>query len=213
MYARLNESIELLCAQIEPASDIRPYVRLTEALWKTDVSKDGDFQRTYRTYWQLNAARLGSEFCSAYFSYFEKLKEADDIVLDRVVQDLYKVPTHGDGRQSLQFSFASKMVHMLKPQLPVYDSMVEAFFFLPFGSPTEKMEGKLKRLLESYRFLTREYERVLKEGLLRPAIATFRTRFSVGDDYTDEKIIDTLIWKFVSFVRSGAIRNGAVLYR
>lgn len=213
MYARLNESIELLCDQIEPASDIRPYVQLTEALWKTDVSMDVEFQRTYRTYWQLNAARLGSEFCSTYFSYFQKLKEADDIVLERVVQDLYKVPTHGDGRQSLQFSFASKMVHMLKPQLPVYDSMVEAFFFLPFGSPAEKMEGKLKRLLESYRFLTAEYERVLKEDLLRPAIATFRTRFSVGGDYTDEKIIDTLIWKFVSFVRSGAIRNGTVLYR
>jgi hypothetical protein len=213
MYARLNENIDLLCSQIDPVSDIRPYVQLTEILWKTNVSADDDFQRTYRKYWQLNAARLGSQFVSAYFTYFENLKQANEIALERVVRDLFEIPTHGDGRQSVQFSFASKMVHMLRPRVPVYDSMVEAFFFLPSGSQPEKMERKLKRLLESHRFLTTEYDRVLREGLLRPAITTFRTRFCVGNDYTDEKIIDTLIWKFVSFARSGAIRDRAISYR
>ena len=74
------------------------------------------------------------------------------------------------------------------------------------------MEAKLKRLLRSYRFLEKEYDRVLKEGLLEPAITTFRKRFNVGNNYADEKIIDTLIWKFVSFARSGAIRDGTILY-
>jgi len=213
MYARLNESVDLLCSQIHPNGDIYPYVQLIETLWKTDVSADLDFQRTYRKYWRLNAARLGTQFVSAYFAYLEKLKRTDHIVLERVVQDLFRVPTHGDGRQALQFSFASKMLHMLRPRLPVYDSMVEAFFFLPFGRQSEKTERKIERLLESYRFLTTEYGRVLQEGLLRPAITIFRTRFRVGSNYTDEKIIDTLIWKFVSFGRSGAIRDGAIRYR
>ncbi len=221
MYARLNESIDLLCSRIDRAKDVQPYVELTDTVWKTDVSTDGDFQRTYRRYWQLNAARLGREFVDAYFSYFEKLKqleqdrqaEADDIVQERVVRDLLTVPTHGDGRRSLQFSFASKMVHMLRPRLPVYDSTVEAFFFLPTGSQSETTESKLKRLIESYRFLIAEYDRILKDGLLGPAIATFRARFSVGRAYTDEKIIDTMIWKFVGFARSGAIRDRMVRYR
>ena len=213
MYALLNQNIDLLCSNIEPARDIRPYVQLTETLRKVDVSADRDFQRTYRKYWQLNAALLGNQFVGAYFTYFEELKQANDVTLERVVRDLFEVPTHGDGRQSLQFSFASKMVHMLRPRLPLYDSMVEAFFFLPLGSPKEKTEVRLQRLLASYGFLVAEYDRVLREGLLAPAIATFRARFRVGGDYTDEKIVDTLIWGFVRFVRAGAIRDRAILYR
>jgi hypothetical protein len=213
MYSRLNESIDLVCSNIDPTTDIKPYIRLTRAIWNIDVSADNDFQSSYRKYWQLNAARLGSTFVGAYFSYFEKLKQESKIELKRVAQDLFEVPTHGDGRQSLQFSFASKMVHMLRPQFPVYDSTVEAFFFLPLGSQSESTERKLDRLLESHRFLKWEYDRVLNEGLLRPAITAFRGRFSLGPEYTDQKIIDTLIWKFVSVLRSGAIRDGAIVYR
>jgi hypothetical protein len=29
MYTRLNETIDLLCSQIDASSDIRPYVQLT----------------------------------------------------------------------------------------------------------------------------------------------------------------------------------------
>jgi hypothetical protein len=57
---------------------------------------------------------------------------------------------------------------MIDPRLPVYDSMVETFYFLP-RSYSETPERKLADLMRSYRFLVDEYERILQEGLLRPA--------------------------------------------
>jgi hypothetical protein len=93
---------------------------------------------------------------------------------------------------------------MLRPHQPVYDSNVEAFFFLPQGSAQEPLEQKLQRLMDSYNFLTAEYGRVLDEGLLGHAIAQFRDRYDQDGVFTQEKIIDTLIWRFVTILRRRA---------
>ena len=90
--------------------------------------------------------------------------------------------------------------------------MVEAFYFLP-RSYAGKHERKLENLLASYRFLVKEYDRILREGLLADALHAFRRHFSLPPLYSDYKIIDTLIWKFVPFLESGALRDGSVVYR
>ena len=90
--------------------------------------------------------------------------------------------------------------------------MVDSFFFFPQGTATEAREVKLTRLLSCYNFLAHEYDRILEQGLLACAIMTFRQHFQLCDGYTDQKIIDTLIWKFVSFLRAGAIKNGVIVY-
>ena len=74
------------------------------------------------------------------------------------------------------------------------------------------MSAKLNRLLSSYSFLSDEYNRVLQQRLLAPAIASFRRQFDVGSAYSDQKVVDTLIWKFVGYLRSGAIKSGQILY-
>jgi MacB-like periplasmic core domain/FtsX-like permease family len=85
--------------------------------------------------------------------------------------------------------------------------MVETFYFLP-RSYAGKPEKKLENLLASYRFLVKEYDRILREGLLAGALHTFRRHFCLPPLYSDQKIIDTLIWKFVPFLESGALRDG-----
>lgn len=101
---------------------------------------------------------------------------------------------------------------MLRPDQPVYDSLIEAFYFLPAGGQTDNLEQKLARLLRAHAFLYWEQGRVLDEGLLGDAVPLFRARFAVSDNYTDRKVIDTLLWKFASLLRRGAVRDGAVVY-
>jgi hypothetical protein len=50
-----------------------------------------------------------------------------------------------------------------------------------------------------YEFLKKEYQRILESGVLSASIQAFRQRFE-GKNHTDEKIIDSLIWKFVDGV-------------
>jgi hypothetical protein len=75
------------------------------------------------------------------------------------------------------------------------------------------MDDKLTRLLKSYRFLVEEYQRVVSHGLLANAVAQFRSTFDVGDEYTDVKVIDSLIWKFVSFAGKDALRERKIIYQ
>jgi len=213
MYTIINQNVGALLKLINPQADINPYVWLLGELPNRNVAQDQEFQRIYRLYWQLNPARLSKEYLAAYFGHLEQLKgHPEHITVEAVARHLLPIPTHGNGRQSLQFSFASKLVHMLNPEQPVYDSMVESFFFLPSGGANETTEQKIARLLASYEFLHTEYGRVLEQGLLAQANTQFRARFSVNAAYTDRKIIDTLIWKFVGFLKRGAVRKGIVVY-
>jgi hypothetical protein len=213
MYAIIKQNVGALLDSINPQSDISPYVWLLGELPNRNVSQDQEFQRIYRRYWQLNPARLSDRYLAAYFGYLEQVKgQPEHVTVEAVARHLLQIPTHGNGRQSLQFSFASKLVHMLNPDQPVYDSMVESFFFLPSGGTNGTTEQKIVRLLTSYQFLQAEYGRVLAHGLLAEGITQFRERFRVNAAYTDSKVIDTLIWKFVGFLKGGAVRDGVVVY-
>jgi hypothetical protein len=64
--------------------------------------------------------------------------------------------------------------------------MVESFYFLP-RSFTGTPEKKLANLLRSYRFLVSEYDRILREGLLAPAIDAMRGHFQLPTEYSDQK--------------------------
>jgi hypothetical protein len=102
------------------------------------------------------------------------------------------------------------MVHMLQTDMPVYDSLVAQFYFLAEEGTT--FDERLRNRLESYRFLVKEYRRVLDEGLLAPSITAFRARFTMADTFTDTKIIDTLIWRFAAMLSGGALKSGLVRY-
>lgn len=213
MYAIINQNIGALLDSINSQADIDPYVWLLAELPNRNVAQDQEFQRVYRNYWKLNPARLSDKYLAAYFGHLEQLKgQPEHVTVEAVARHLLPIPTHGSGRQSLQFSFSSKLVHMLDSEKPVYDSLVEDFFFLPSGVANEATEKKISRLLASYEFLQVEYGRVIEQGLLAKAVTQFKARFRVNAVYTDRKIIDTLIWKFVGFLKSGAVRNGVVVY-
>ena len=164
------------------------------------------------SYWALNGAGLGQRFRGAYYSLLEQSKHSTgQPSIENITRTLYEIPINAKEEKALQFSFASKLAHMIDPSLPVYDRMVETFYFLPrsySGAP----EKKLANLLRSHRFLVIEFERVLKDGLLSPAVSEARRRFQLPADYSDQKIIDTLIWKFVPFLEKGAVRDGSVQF-
>ena len=159
----------------------------------------------------MNQARLCDEFYNAYFELLDRLRREplDNVGVENVTRELLNVPAQNNGRRMLHFSFASKMVHMLCPDRPIYDNKVKRFYFLPEHGSGE-VNNRLRGLINSYEFLVGEYQRILTQGLLAPAIEGFRERFQVP--FSDQKVIDTLIWTFVKFLQDGAVRDGVVQY-
>jgi hypothetical protein len=210
MYSLLNRHVDALLASIERYGGVVDYKYLIREFRNTNVSLDDRFQKVYRSYWQMGAARLCESFCKTYFQHLEELKAFDRVDVQKIAVRLYSVAANSRGERKLHFSFSTKMAHMLQPSWPVYDSLVAKFYFLP--DETGTFDEKLKSLLSSYAFLVAEYERVIREGLLVPAIDAFRARFDVDGAFTEVKIVDTLIWRFAAMLNSGGLKNGTICY-
>jgi hypothetical protein len=210
MYSALNRHVDPLLNSIARDGGLDQYRYLIDTFRTTDITRNDQFQRTYRSYWQMGAARLSDDFCKAYFDCLEEAKSVERPDVRPLAVRLYSIASNSKGDRKLHFSFSTKMVHMLFPDRPVYDSLVAQFYFLREDGST--FDEKLKNRLESYNFLVDEYCRVLSEGLLTPTIAAFRRRFTLADTFTDTKVVDTLIWRFAAMLAGGALRTGLVRY-
>ena len=212
MYEMMNQNCGDVLAELDRISDLPRYLDLRKRLGEVDVSADPEFQLQYRAYWRMNVARLGDPFYSQYFGILETLKEEGIDNPDEALREIALIH-HTAERPSLQFSFATKLLNTLDPKAPVYDSYVSAFYFFTPRPSDQPVQLRLEELLEFYSFLRREYARVLDAGLLSPAVAKFREHFQIDHTLCDERVIDLLIWGFVSLLRNGAQLQGKALYR
>lgn len=170
-----------------------------------------NFQKRYKNYWRLNAARLNPHFCTVYFTELNHALGGVSPPITQLVNTLYLTATHNNGRKSLQYSFASKLLHTVNPNAPIYDSLIAAFYF--FQEPSRKLHvaKRINAYDNFYNFLDCEYRRIITLGLLTPSINSFRTRFT-PKHFTDEKIIDSLLWGFVDVLNKGAVINKIIVY-
>ena len=207
MYNLINNNIQLVLQKIEKEW-VNEYDWLISNLHNCAQPA---YQRRYKVFWRLNAARLHDNFCNAYFQALHNAK-SNRPDLSKLTLALHATPTHGNGRKSLQFSFASKLLHMVSPSMPIYDSLVAAFYF--YQEPSRKLtpEQRVASLVGFHSFLCSEYQRILTNNLLAQSIAAFRKHFN-PHHFTDEKIIDSLIWGYVSLSKGGAVAEGQVQYQ
>ena len=209
MYSIICANAELLLRDSKLSTAVRSYSRLMDELRHTDVSRDIDYQAEYRRFWAINAARWSAGQVDHYFRLLEHEKNRASPNVERAVRSLAKV----DGEPAtIQLSFASKLVHMIEPTAPVYDSLVAAFYHFNTPAFTTSHESRLAKLLGFYSFLESEYERVISAGIMGSALRQFRLAFPEAADFTDQKLIDFLIWTYVRVLRSGAQLRGELLY-
>lgn len=206
-YEIINCKIDLIMSNIDKDLDIRTYLNLLSRFRKNDVTRDTEFQNKYCRYWRLFGAGLSQDFRSEYFQLMEGLKGRALPSIREVTLNLFKVPSNSSGRKTLQFSFASKLLHTLDSHRPIYDSMVARFYGFSSPNPNNSFENRLQAFLSFYDFLVAEYNKVLTNRLLEQPITIFRNHFSVLDEYTDEKIVDTLIWRAMDLQKKGGLRE------
>lgn len=195
MYRIITQNIDRILDNIDEELDIRIYLSLLNRVHNIDVTQDKDFQNNYCRYWRLYGAGLSQEFRSAYFQLMEKYKDKNPLDIKEITRTLYDIPSNKKGKKTLQFSFASKLIHTLEPHRPIYDNMVATFYRFSVPNHTKSYGLRILCYLNFYDSLIKEYESVLTNGLLSQSIESFKHKFSISDAYTNEKVIDTLIWR------------------
>jgi hypothetical protein len=204
MYYLINVHIQALLETIDQVH-IENYDWLIENIHQV---ADIEYQRTYRVFWRMNSARLSEEYCAAYFNILQDQIENPNLDFAALVNELNIIPVNANGHRP-QFSFATKMLHMVNQQLPIYDSLISAFYF--FEPYCRDLPERVNEIAAFYEFLQVEYLRIQNEGFLNPSIQAFRNYFA-PQHFTDAKVIDSLIWAFVDFLYDGGIFNGQVNY-
>lgn len=199
MYYLINQHINLILGNI-PQEFVGQYNWLMERLHQVNVAEDAEYRRNYRNYWAMNIARLPECFYDEYFRLLERNKNNAQIDIQHIARVLYNVA------HTFQFSFATKLVHMINRSNPIYDKMVRDFYYLPETTARQEFDIRLNDYLRSYNFLCQEYDRVIHEGILTDSINRFRNEFQPVH-FTDVKIIDSLIWVFIILARQGGFRD------
>jgi hypothetical protein len=202
MYYLIRKNQQQIIADIHPTKDVQEYERLLQEVRLRQVTSS-QFQRRYKNFWRMNTAQLGPSFYQSYFPALDRTKPLP--TLRRLCQTLYPHSKRRGGQQTLQFSFPTKLRHMRKPKLPIYDRYIARFFLFQEPATTIPYGYRINGYLAFHNFLVKEYARIITTGQLRSAMNAFRQQFN-PQKHTEQKIIDWLIWKFVELADKGQIK-------
>lgn len=151
------------------------------------------FQFVYRSFYRLDNAGLSPALKEEYFRIMEGLRDKNVIDLKEIVEQLYQFRTLQD-RNTVQFSFTTKLMNTINNRYPIYDSEVARVF--GFSSCYIKdYERKMQRLEEQYQIIQDTYERVIQENLLKSTMYKFEKRFECNT-ISEIKKLDFIFWSF-----------------
>jgi hypothetical protein len=191
--AAINRNARAIVAQIG-LETLAVYRFLQDRLAQPDGCDDPVFQFLFRSFYRLDNAGLTPDFKQAYFALLRVQVPGSTPDVAPLTRALYEF-RNLRGRQTLQFSFATKLASTVNPDVPVYDSQVARMygFVPPFWYET--FEDRLTAFCEFHRFLREDYEEIAKSGALAAALDELeRVYGELAVSLRQNKKLDFLIW-------------------
>lgn len=166
--------------------DLQKYFFIKKEYKKDRIENHLQFQKKYKKFYAMYSAGLTEEFFKIYFSILDKKEKS----LKKILLELYDIPRR-NGSKAIQFSFATKLLHTINNNLPIYDKFVGKFFGLSVRGRTK--EDRIKSCLQNYSQLKKYYEGLV--GSSYSDIVLFRQKFKCHENLiSDVKILDFMIW-------------------
>ena len=156
---------------------------------KKKVSKDYLFKFIFRSYYRLDSAGLSDAFKDKYF----QLLEAKVSDLKTILAVLYNINTLR-GYNTVQFSFASKLLHTIDNSNPIFDSNISLIIGdKPDGT---RKDEKISSCTEFYKKLKTLYKELMKRSEIQSYISEFKETYKkyAFIDISDTKILDFMLW-------------------
>ena len=165
-------------------SGLQAYSLLLKACRSTDVSHDPVFQRKYAYFFRV---RRNSEWREIYFRLFEACKSCEDVTFESILRRLYE----NTGR--IEASFSSKMLALLYPEMPIWDSIV--LKKLGCKAPIDKdRESRIQKTVRLYEKIVNWYRRFDQTPAAEQFVQSFDQAFPEYRNFSRTKKIDFLLW-------------------
>ncbi|MEO5990179.1 MAG: hypothetical protein ABIP68_00970, partial [Ferruginibacter sp.] len=139
------------------------------------------FKRTYNHFYRV---RRNEEFQKRYF---QLLFENDrDCQFGYLLEEIYKQTNR------LEASFASKMMHTLNPEMPIWDA--EVLKKVKVNAPKYWSSNRKSETILCYKHIQKWYNETLTSGEGKSMLAIFNSKCG-AIKITDLKKIDFMLWQ------------------
>ena len=165
-------------------SGIEKYQFLRQQLFSKDVSTDRDFQKTFNGFFRMG--RRTTAYYNDYYCYLQQHKKMGISFADALT---YLYSKHG----RLEMSFVSKMVALVNPTFPIWDSVVTKGQF-GIIAPNANTKNRLQKGIEKYEQYRYCYDTYMQSDEARKKIAEFNALFP-NTGLTDVKKLDFMLWQ------------------
>ena len=165
-------------------SGINKYQYLRQQLFVTDVSTNQDFQRIFNGFFRMG--RRTPAYYNDFYCYLQQHKKTGISFADALT---YLYQKHG----RLEMSFVSKMVALVSPTFPIWDSVVTKGHF-GIIAPNINLKNRLQKGIEKYEQYRHCYDTYMQSDEAKNKIAEFNALFPKAN-ITDVKKLDFMLWQ------------------
>jgi len=161
-------------------------------LWlKNNKSNNSLYRLVYSAFYGLLIAWLWDKLKDEYFTILFNWNK--DLV--SIISKLYNIP-NVKWSNSIQFSFATKIININDESKPIYDSKIKEVLGIKLNYySNELLEVKIEKCNKVYKEMLKIYDKLLKEDSIKNKIKNFKDEFNLIDNsISDIKILDFILW-------------------
>lgn len=182
-YRALDIDVKDLFSSPSKKRTIEKYAAITEMFWKIDATQSREFQKNFNGFYRVRRNQAWQE---VYYAIMERGKSCP-LPFERVLREIY------NKTGMVEASFASKLLHTLNPDMPIWDQFV--LKHLNIKVPVCKGEKKIKTVARLYGEIVAWYQSALNMVIGKIKIEEFDKTFPEYAWISSTKKIDFLLWQ------------------
>ena len=183
----IDEKQDEILSNLDTES-VAVYIFLKKEFDKGNILNNLIFQFVFRSFYRLDNAGLSDNLKKHFF----KLLAEKQTKLDIILSELYEIPTLKKCN-SIQFSFATKLLHTIDNDKPIFDKYVTSILNIKVKGKNKN--EKIQSCIEIYDSLVTLHEELKKNDTIRNVILKFRSKFKVSnEEMSDTKVLDSIMW-------------------
>jgi hypothetical protein len=203
LIQELKNNLEQILIELKRRrKDVNKYIFLKTKFSKgCNMENDIEFEDTYKTFYVMRRAGLTDEY---FKKYFELLNTRDFGNQNKLTDFLTKMDgiLTSQNHNSIQFSFATKALHTINNDLPIYDVHVGNFFQLRNPNDTRlPIQDRIATRQRIYNELITKFSNLLSLDETRKYLSGIRSKLNGADVINDTKLLDFIIWLYGSATR------------
>lgn len=183
----------------------RDYFLIKEKFSKNIL--DDNFKNVFCAFYVVNGP-MGLN--DAQKKEFFKLLSLKENSLEKILRRLYEVPSY-EQNQKLYLSFATKLLHTIDNNLPIYDRNI-AYVLNLENQIAGTLEIRIKNRIDIYNELKNNFNLLLENPKIVSCLKDMRTEiykatkttgFEWKDDFvSDTKLLDSSLWALYDLLRA-----------